>query len=66
MAAFQCLKRAYKLDGNQLLTQVDIDGSRGNGIKLKEGKFRSDIRGNFSLRKQRGPDKLWVPQPCRG
>ena len=41
--AFQYLKGAPKQEGYQLLTQVDIDKTRGNGLKLKEGRIILDI-----------------------
>ena len=47
IAAFQYLKGAYKQERNQLFTRVDNGRSRGNGFKLKDGRFRLDIRGNF-------------------
>ncbi|PKU41306.1 hypothetical protein llap_8395 [Limosa lapponica baueri] len=40
IAAFQYLKRAYRRDGEGLFM-------RGNGFKLKEGRFRLDIRKEF-------------------
>jgi len=49
LAAFQYLKGVYKHEGKHFfLTQVDSDRTRGNGFKLKEGRFRSDVRGSFS------------------
>ena len=42
-AAFQYLNGDYKKERNQLFTQVDGDRTRGNGFKLKEGKFRLDV-----------------------
>jgi len=46
-AAFQYLKRACRKDGEGLFTRVCIDRTRGNGCKLKEGRFRLDIRKKF-------------------
>ena len=45
--AFQYLKGVCKHGGNQLLTRVDSDGTRENGFKLKEGRFRLDVRGKL-------------------
>ena len=45
--AFQYLEGAYKQEGNQLFTRVDNSRTRGNDFKLKEGRFRLDIRGKF-------------------
>jgi len=39
-AAFQYLKGAYRKDGEGLFTRVCSDRTRGNGCKLKEGRFR--------------------------
>ncbi|KAK4811232.1 hypothetical protein QYF61_022129 [Mycteria americana] len=44
IAAFQYLKGAYKKDGDRLFTRACSDRTRGNGFKLKEGRFRLDIR----------------------
>jgi len=44
LAAFQYLKGAYRKDGEGLFTKVCSDRTRGNGCKLKEGRFRLDIR----------------------
>ena len=43
-AAFLSLKGSYKSDGERLFTWVDNDRTRGNGLKLKEDRFRLDIR----------------------
>jgi len=40
IAAFQYLKGAYKQEGSQLFERVDNNRMRGNGFKLKEGRFR--------------------------
>jgi len=47
IAAFQYLKGAYRKDGEGLFTKVGSDRTRGNSCKLKEGRFRLDIRKKF-------------------
>jgi len=46
-ATFQYLKGAYKQEGKRSFTQADSDRTRGNDLKLKEMRFRLDIRRNF-------------------
>ncbi|GAB0181753.1 hypothetical protein GRJ2_000640600 [Grus japonensis] len=48
-AAFQYLKWAYRKAGEELLTRACNDRTRGNGFKLKEGRFRFDIRKKFFI-----------------
>ncbi|KAK4821999.1 hypothetical protein QYF61_006613 [Mycteria americana] len=48
-AAFQYLKGAYKKDGDKLFSRACCDRTRGNGFKLKEGRFRLDIRKKFFM-----------------
>ena len=43
-AAFQYLKRGYKKEEDRLFSRVCGDRTRGNGFKLKEGRFMLDIR----------------------
>ena len=47
IVAFQYLKEAYKQEGDQLFTRVDSDRTRGNGLKLRQGRLRLDIRRMF-------------------
>ena len=42
--AFQYLKGVYKQEGGWLLMWVDSDRTRENGFKLRQGRFRLDIR----------------------
>jgi len=46
-AVFQYLKGAYRKDGEGLFARVCSDRTRGNGCKLKEVRFRLDIRKKF-------------------
>jgi len=39
IAASQYLKRAYRKDGEGLFTRVCSDRTRGDGFKLKEGRY---------------------------
>ena len=41
---FQELKGDYGKDGDNLFSKTCCDRTRGNGFKLKEGRFRLDIR----------------------
>ena len=45
--AFQYLKGAYRKDGEGLLIGECSDRMRGNSFKLREGRFRLDIRKKF-------------------
>ena len=51
IVAFQYLKGAYKLEGERLFLRVDSDGTRGNGFKLRQGRFRLDIRRKFTTQR---------------
>jgi len=44
---FQYLKGAYKQEGNQLFKRVDSERTRGNGVKLRQGRFTLDMRRKF-------------------
>jgi len=68
IAAFQDLQGASKQEGRQLLESADNSRTRGNGVKLKEGRLRLDVRGKlFAMRVGRCwnscPERLWMPRP---
>ena len=67
-AAFQNLKGAYKQERNQLFGRVDNSRTRGNGLKLKEGRLGLDVRGKFFSERvgrcwNSCPERLWMPCP---
>ena len=45
--AFQYLKGANKQEGERLFVRVDSERTRGNGFKLRQGRFRLDMRRKF-------------------
>ena len=47
IVAFQYLKEAYKQERERLFVRVDSDRTRGNGFKLRQGRFRLDMRRKF-------------------
>ncbi|KAK4823833.1 hypothetical protein QYF61_007082 [Mycteria americana] len=47
VAAFQYLKRAYRKDGDRLFSKACCDTTRSNGFKLREVRFRLDLRKKF-------------------
>ena len=49
--AFQYLKGPYRKDGDRLFSRACCDRTRGNGFKLKEGRFALDTRKKFFCNK---------------
>ncbi|KFQ58658.1 hypothetical protein N334_13898, partial [Pelecanus crispus] len=47
IVAFQHFKGAYRKDGDNLFSKACCDRTRSNGFKLKEGRFRLDVRKEF-------------------
>ena len=47
IVAFQYLKGVHKQEGDGLFTWVDSNRTRRNGFKLRQGRFRLDIRKKF-------------------
>ncbi|GAB0192640.1 hypothetical protein GRJ2_001729300 [Grus japonensis] len=63
--AYNFLRRGQQGGGADLLSLVTSDRTRGNGMKLHQGKFRVDIMKRFFI--DRVPDQHgkseYVPQP---
>ena len=47
IVAFQYLKGEYKQEGEWLFMRVDSNRTRGNGLTLRQGRFRLDMRKTF-------------------
>lgn len=47
VATIQYLKGPHKRDGRRLFTKTFSGSRRSDGFKLKEGKFRLDVRKKF-------------------
>ena len=59
IVTFQCLKGAWKKDGDRVFSRPCSDRTRGNGFKLKEGRFRLDRRKKcFTMRVVRHWERL--------
>ena len=41
------MKGAYRKDGENIFSRTCCDSTRSNGFKLREGRFRLDIRKKF-------------------
>ena len=48
IATFQYLRGGCKKEGDRLFSWACCDRTRGNGFKLKKGRFKLDIRKNNS------------------
>ncbi|KFQ89893.1 hypothetical protein N337_03477, partial [Phoenicopterus ruber ruber] len=60
IAAFQYLKGAYKKDGDKPFSRSCCDRTKRNGFKLKEGRFRLDVREKFCTMRM---EKHWHRLP---
>ena len=65
IAAFQYIKQGYEKEGDRLFTRVCCHTSRRNGFKLKEERFRLDIRKKIFHDKS-SEEQEQVAQRCDG
>jgi len=49
ITAFQYLKGVYREDGENNFNRAYCDRTRSNGFKLREGRYRLDIRTKFFM-----------------
>ncbi|GAB0208041.1 hypothetical protein GRJ2_003269800 [Grus japonensis] len=63
IAAFQYLKGASRKDGEGLLIRECSDRTRGNEFKLKEGRFRLDVRKKFFSTRVSSPASALATPP---
>ena len=70
IVAIRYLRGAYQREGDRDFTQSDTDRARKSGFKLKERRFRLDVRMKFFTQRlvrhwYSCLEKLWVPHPWR-
>ena len=59
-AAFMYMKGAHRKDGENLFSKVCCDRKSSNGFKLREGRFRLNIRNKFFTMRE---SKHWNSLP---